>query len=218
LRWRRNDILVPVKLAVFGATGRTGRHLVQQALAAGHEIVALVRTPGKLGELAAKLDVIQGDATAIADVEKAVAGADAVLSVLGPTAGAKVMTSAGRNIIAAMRGQGVSRLITLTGAGVRAPLDTPGFIDQLFGVLLRLFARSALEDAVGHVDAIRSSGLRWTVVRVPMLRDGPGGAPIVTGYAGQGPGTKIDRADAARFILAQLDDETWVGKAPMISN
>ena len=61
-----------MKLAVFGATGRTGRQLVEQALQAGHEVVALVRTPSRLTIQNPKLTVIQGHAMNPADVDKAV--------------------------------------------------------------------------------------------------------------------------------------------------
>src|SRR6266487_2410836 len=70
-----------MKLAIFGAAGRTGIPLVQQALEEGHEVVALVRTPAKLSIGDERLTVVQGDVAHLADVERVVQGADAVLSV-----------------------------------------------------------------------------------------------------------------------------------------
>jgi len=209
-----------MKLAVLGATGRTGRLLVEQALGQGHQIRALVRNPEKLGTLRPKVETVAGDATRAEDVERLVAGCDAVISTLGHTAGtsADMQTTATRNVLHAMRRHGARRLISLTGAGVPDTHDEPGFVEKLFHVALRIFAKKVQEDAIRHAEAIRSSDLDWTIVRVPMLRDGPGGHEIKVGYAGKGPGTKIERPDVARFMLQQLTDDEWVKKSPMISN
>jgi putative NADH-flavin reductase len=94
-----------MKLVIFGATGRTGVHLVKQALAAGHSVTALVRTPAKLTLQHERLTVLQGDAQDAAKVAQAVAGAEAVISVLGPTRNrpAFAVSKSTENILAAMR-------------------------------------------------------------------------------------------------------------------
>src|SRR5689334_10714563 len=101
-----------MKLAIFGAAGRTGILLVQQALEEGHEVVALVRTPSKLSIGNQRLTVVQGDVTQLADVERVVQGVDAVLSVLGHVKGSEpdILTHAIRNIITAMDKYHVKRL------------------------------------------------------------------------------------------------------------
>lgn len=128
-----------LKLAIFGATGRTGLPLVQQALEAGHSVAALVRTPAKMTIQNANLTLIQGDSLNSADVEKTVQGADAVLSVLGQSKGASrdLQKVSIRNIIAAMQKYGAKRLISLTGAGVDAPEDRPGFSNHLIKFALK---------------------------------------------------------------------------------
>ena len=74
-----------MRVAVFGASGRTGRPLVEQALARGHEVRALARDPSRLRVGHERLVVIRGDVLDAAKVEEAVAGTDAVLSALGQT-------------------------------------------------------------------------------------------------------------------------------------
>lgn len=93
-----------MKVAIFGAAGRTGMPLVQQALEEGHEVVALVRTPSKLSIGNQRLTIVQGDVTHLADVERVIQGVDAVLSVLGHVKGSEpdVLTHAIHNIITAM--------------------------------------------------------------------------------------------------------------------
>src|SRR5688572_18093218 len=108
-----------MKIVVFGASGQTGRLLVEQALAAGHEVTALVRDPSKLAVRHERLRVLQGDVQDAGAVAGAVAGQDAVLSALGPAGPAFTsMTLGARHILAAIEQHGVRRLVTLTGAGV----------------------------------------------------------------------------------------------------
>jgi putative NADH-flavin reductase len=210
----------PLKLAVLGASGRTGRLLVEQALARGHEVRVLVRHPAKLGDLRSRVSVVEGDATDPEAVERLVTGSNAVLSALGHAAGSPpdLQTTAIRHALAAMNRHTIKRLVSLTGAGVRDPHDRPGLVGLLFAIALKVFAKTVHEDAVRHSELIRSSEVEWTIVRAPRLRDGPGGRDIKVGYAGGGPGTQIDRADVARFMLEQLRDAAWIRKAPMIGN
>ena len=209
-----------MNLTIFGATGGTGRELVRQALADGHTVTAFVRSPAKLGMTDPRLTAVQGDLADAAAVRRAVAGADAVLSALGPTSNTpeRPLTRGMQHIIAAMEAEGVPRLIAATGAGVADPHDRPQLIGRLFGLALRLFARHVLADSQGMVAAIRGNSLNWTLARAPRLNDNPPGGQLKVGYAGQGPGTQLARGDFARFMLDQLHTDAWARKAPMISN
>ncbi len=209
-----------MKLAVFGATGRTGKPLVAAALERGHEVRALARDPAKLDVSQENLLVIRGDALNAADVAETVAGCDAVLSVLGQTKGSPkdLQTTATRHIVAAMKTHGVTRVISLTGAGVRDPNDAPKLIDRVFGLLLATVARSVIRDADAHAEVLRQSGLEWTLVRGPRLTEGPRTGSYKVGYVGKDSGTQASRADVADFMLSQLDDDTWIRKAPMVSS
>ena len=209
-----------MKLTIFGATGGTGQELVKQALAEGHEVTVYVRTPAKLGITHDRLTVVQGTMDEPDKIRQAMAGAEAVLSALGPTSNtpARPLTAGMQHIIAAMRKHQVKRLIAATGAGVADPHDKPQLVGRLFGLALRLFARHVLADSQGMVAAIRGSDRAWTLARAPRLHDKPTTGQIKVGYAGQGPGTQLARADFARFMLDQLKTDTWVGKAPMLSN
>jgi putative NADH-flavin reductase len=148
------------------------------------------------------------------------AGAEAVLSALGPTSNEpeRPLTEGMNHIVAAMKTHGVQRLIAATGAGAADPNDKPQLIGRLFGLALRLFAKNVLADSQGMVVTIRGSDLNWTLARAPRLNDKPGTGKIKVGYAGQGPGTQLSRADFARFMLDQLASDTWSRKAPMLSN
>lgn len=209
-----------MKLIIFGATGGTGQELVKQALADGHEVTVYVRHAAKLNLTHDQLKVIQGTMTELGKISQAMAGTEAVLSALGPTNNtpARPLTEGIQNIITAMKQQNALRLIAATGAGVADPNDKPQLIGRLFGLALRLFARHVLADSQGMVAAIRGSDRAWTLARAPRLNNKPATGQIKVGYAGQGPGTQLSRADFARFMLDQLQTDKWVGQAPMISN
>ncbi|MAT99003.1 MAG: NmrA family transcriptional regulator [Anaerolineaceae bacterium] len=209
-----------MKLTIFGATGGTGQELVKQALADGHVVTVYVRNPDKVTQEMPQLTVIQGNMNEPENIEQAIAGADAILSALGPTNNTpeRPLTTGMAHIVTAMKKNGVNRLIAATGAGVADPRDKPQLKGLLFGLALRLFARHVLADSQGMVAAVRNSGLDWTLARAPRLNDDPGSGQIKVGYAGQGPGTQLARTDFARFMLDQLESDEWRQKAPMLSN
>jgi putative NADH-flavin reductase len=214
-----------MKLAIFGGTGRTGQPLVAQALARGHEVTALARSAEKAAETlpldADGLQLVTGDLLDPAAVSTVVAGADAVINVAGQVKGAPedLQRRAIGHILAAMDEHGVRRIVTLTGAGVRIPGDTPKVVDRVFGTALKLLQGKLLEDSVAYVDAVRSSDTDWTVVRAPRLLDGPAtGSTVSRPHVGQGTSSKLTRADLATLLLDIAADDATIGTAPAVSN
>ncbi len=206
-------------IALFGATGRTGRPFIDQALAAGHTITALARTPSKLPARDG-LTVVAGDVLDPDPVGRVVEGADAVVLTLGPTKGAPddMMTRAAQTIIAAMKQHGVRRVVTETGAGVADPKDPGGFGPAFMGGVMKLVAGKLLADSKGHLDAFRQSGLDWTAVRAPRLTNGPKTGQYRTGYISMGPGHSVARADVADYMLRLAASAESVGEAPMVTS
>lgn len=209
-----------MKLAILGATGRTGLPLVKQALDAGHEVVALARTPSKMTLKHPHLNVLQGDSLNAADVEKVVSGADVVLSVLGPVKGTppNMLGESAKNIVRAMQQHGVRRLITLTGAGVDAPQDQPKFINHVIKFALKTLSGAVLQDSLNGVQTVQNSGLDWTIVRGPMLTEGEHTGKYRVGWVGVGTGARIARADVADFMLKQVNDTKYIHQMPMVSD
>lgn len=209
-----------MKLTIFGASGRTGRPLVEQALAAGHTVTALVRDPARFLIAGPNLTVLQGDVLRAEDVERAVAGADAVLSALGQGKGSPkdLLTIATRHIVAAMEKHGVRRLISLTGAGVSAPQDQPRLINHLIKFALVTLSGDVLRDAEAHAEIIRRSNLEWVIVRGPMLTEGERTGQYRVGWVGVNTGPRIPRGDVADFMLKQLNGTSYLRQAPMISS
>jgi putative NADH-flavin reductase len=209
-----------MKIAIFGATGKVGRHLVDQALERGDEVTVFVRDPSKLTtHRRERLKVVQGDVLDQKDVEQAVVGNDAVVSALGhtKTSSKDVLTEGAKNIVAAMNGHGVRRLVGLTGAGVRDPKDEPKLVDRVIGWLLKILQRDLLEDSLGQARVIRESDLEWVIVRAPVLNEGEKKGEYRVGYVGKESGTRLSRADVADFMLRQTTDDTYLHQAPMVS-
>ena len=162
------------RILIFGATGRTGIPLVEQALDRGYEVTAFVRDAGKLDMAHGSLHVVEGDAYTGDGVAEAIAEADAVLSVLGQTSSGPddLLTVAGRQILDAMERQGVDRSVTLVGAGVRVEGESASFVGRVIGGLLKLLNPEMLADAENHTADVRGRDLDWTVVRAPRLSEG----------------------------------------------
>jgi len=209
-----------MKIAIFGGTGRSGQHLVQQALEKGHQVVVLARNPAKLVLTNPKLSIIQGDVKDVKAVEKTITGTDAVFSVLGPTSNEPTfeVSQGMTNILTVMKKLGVRRLVISAGAGVGDPNDAPKLFNHVMNFLLKMMAKNVLADMSKVVEMTRASDLDWTVVRLPMLTDDPKTGSVKVGYVGKGMGSRITRGDIADFMLAQVADKNYIRKSPAISN
>jgi len=206
---------LPMKLAIFGATGGTGRPLLEQALAAGHDVTVLVRTPASVSLQHERLRVVPGDVRQADQVAAVISGQDAVLSVLGPHERGPVdlCTTAMTNILAAMERHGVRRLIALSAYGAR---ESHG--GGLYNILLWRMQKEKMVDKERMEDLIARSAADWTVVRPPMLTNGPRTAHYHTGIGLRMRVTsRIARADVADFMLRQVTDTAYVRMSPAIA-
>jgi putative NADH-flavin reductase len=208
-----------MKLLVFGATGGTGREVVQQALAQGHEVTAYARNPARLGDITHPgLQVVRGDVLDAAAVEKAVLGHEAVLCAIGAGAGRTSLREDGtRNIVRAMEKAGVRRLICQSSMGIGDSRANLGFLTKF--LIVPVFLRHAFADHARQEVVVRESALDWTIVRPPHLTDGPRTGIYRHGFPTTDTGIKgkISRADVADFMLKQLTEDTYFSRAPGVS-
>ena len=208
-----------MKLTIFGATGRTGIPLVEQALSQGHHVTALVRDPKDLEMDYPNLTVVKGNILEASDVEKVVADAEAVLSVIGHVKGSPehLQTEGTQNIIASMKKHNIRRIISLTGGSVSAPEDNPSFFEKLIYPLARHAIPEAWEDAYDHADVLENSDLEWTIVRAPLLLDGPHTGDYQVGNIGDDSSFKVSRENVADFMLKVLAEHSYIREMPLVS-
>jgi len=209
-----------MKIVIFGAAGATGRIVVERALAQGYEVTAFDRLTAPLTIQHPKLTLIQGDIFNLAQVEVAIAGQDAVISVLGvrPGVTSPVCSEGTKNIIAAMYKLGIKRFISQSAFAVAA-LDGEWREVPYLPFILPFFpkVKAMFADKVVQEQEILHSDLDWIIVRPAKLTDGPGrGEYKVHDQLLMGPGAKISRADVADFLLKQVDDDTYMHKVPRL--
>lgn len=196
-----------MKIAIFGATGRVGGRILKQALADGHQVKALVRTP-KLDEHP-NLEVIIGDVRKAEDVERTLQGADAVFSAIG-TDRTTTLSEAMPLIIGAMKNEGIRRIITIGTAGILNSRLTPGALRYQGGDSNRklTFAAEEHETVFRLLEAI---DLDWTIVCPTYLPDGEarGGYRTEKDYLPEG-GKEITVGETAEFAYGQLESSEFL--------
>ncbi|GAA2883641.1 SDR family oxidoreductase [Streptosporangium fragile] len=205
-----------MKLTVCGATGGTGQEIVRQALAAGHEVTAVVRDPARLPEGLTGLRVVTADVTDPKALRPAMEGRDAVVSGIGPRsrkqARAGVVAPATRAILSAMALCGVRRFVAVSAAPVGPSPEGDPFLDRrIILPLVRRSLRDVYADLGAMEQAVGGSDTEWTIVRPPRLLDRPltGTYRRVVG-ANVPAGRTIARSDLAHAILTLLDDPATV--------
>lgn len=185
---------------VIGATGPTGRQVLARAAARGIPVRSFARHPEALAGVAGAGQVVQGDVTDPASIERALDGVDVIVSVLGsmPGSGPQTLLSSGtQNLIDAADAHGVRRFVVVTGMGAGDSRGHGGFFyDRL---LLPLLLNRVYADKDRQEAAVRASGLDWTIVRPGFLTNGPHtGTYQVIGALGAGVRLRrISRADVA---------------------
>jgi putative NADH-flavin reductase len=212
-----------VKVTVFGATGKIGLLAVSRLLEDGHEVTAFVRSPQKLGVVAAAADVVAAELDDEAAIREAIDGADAVISALGPPIDPFLrgtpLTDGTRRIVAAMHDAGVRRLVALATVSVPDPRDRPGLLDRLLPIAIGLLIPGALREVQGITEVVSTSDLDWTVARIFAPVDVPANHTVQAGFLGRDAiGVEMSRADIAHFLVDQITDRDFVGAAPAISN
>ena len=209
---------------MLGATGRTGHWVISEALKRGHSVTAVVRSPDKLKQKHDNLSVVKASIFSAEELTRAFGGHDAVVSVLGFSRSPPVTgyTEAIRATVAAMRASSVKRLVVLTAfhTDVNAARGQ-GFILNLFIKFLKHLLTN-MREMEQYLES-EASDLDWTVVRPGGLNDKrPKEQTLqqkegVMFIAGSGVATYIPRANVARFMVEQLEEEKYVRKAVAIA-
>jgi putative NADH-flavin reductase len=205
------------RVLIVGATGGTGRQLVQQALDRGLSVTALARDPSRLRIDHPRLKVIQGNVLDERSIDAAMRGQEAVVSALGhkrffyPTG---ILSDGTRNVVRAMETHGVRRLVCVTSLGIGDSAGRLGAFYTLF--IIPVILPFYFWDKTRQERIIARSRVEWVIVRPGALTNGRKRGRC---RHGRGVGNflltvRISRADVAEFMLDQLASDTYVGAAP----
>ncbi|SNT44944.1 NAD(P)-dependent oxidoreductase [Rhodococcoides kyotonense] len=206
------------RIVVLGAGGRTGRLIVDTSLRAGHDTLAVVRSPER-ADLPPhdRLEVGTGDALDVASLERLLRAGDVVVSAIGPS-GRKsngLYTNAAHAVVGATARTGAHRLVAITSSGVRS--DDPGH-PWWYRRFLVPFMRNTYHDMARMESVVGDSPLDWTFVRPGRLLDEPAtGDYRVENEANPAGGIGVPRQDVADFVIACAEDDTWSRKYPTIT-
>ena len=196
-----------MRIVVLGATGRTGVLVAERALERGMDVVALVRhdpdPPLDARVTVTLLDLRDQDAIA-----PSLAGADAVVSAIGPVAGITVteVSETTQAVVDAMLRAGVRRIVAAANGTVLTDKEITGE-----------YANVAAEHR-RDVAILRASGLDWTVLAVPFLTDDPATGEVTTALDAKAPGRSLTRGDFATALLDTVDRSDWVGHIIGVAN
>jgi len=203
-----------MELTIFGATGATGTCLTEQALAAGHQVTAVVRDPARLSVPGSPgLRVITANLMDPAAIGPAVAGAGAVFAAFGPrgTGPTTVLREGTRSVIEAMRKEGTDRLILVSGSIVADDGEGPAMRYLVKPLARGTLLRHVAADMSGAEEQVRESGLDWTIVRPPRLTSTPASGTYRTEIGRNvRRGVTVSRADLAAYMLAIITDPATI--------
>lgn len=204
-----------MRIAIFGANGRTGILTVYQALDKGHHVTAFAHDPSMVTITHKNIRIVQGDILEYEKVKQAVDGQEAIISALGSDKNRKntILSDGTRNIIRAMEECHVKRFICMSAAGILR--NDAGF---LFGrIIIPLFLKQVYLDKIRQMEIIQQSNLDWVIIRSTSLTNAPktGSYKIRPDKA---VSSSIPRADVADFMLKLLTNKQYDRQLPAISS
>ncbi|XP_037026982.1 flavin reductase (NADPH) [Bradysia coprophila] len=191
------------KIAIFGGTGMTGECAVDHALKIGKNVRLLYRTEETVQRFKDKVELVKGDVTNLADVEKTLEGTDAVCVVLGtrnslePTT---VLSTGMQNIIDGMKTHQLTKVsVCLSSFLFWEPEKVPKQFEHLNAEHKKM------------MDLLKPSGLDFIAVHPPHIANEPSGEFKIA--YGESPGGRvISKYDLGKFLIDSLDQSEHYGK------
>lgn len=209
-------------ITIFGASGKIGRLLTEQALGKGYIIKAYVHNLQEIGLSHPNLEIVEGTIHDYYKIKQAITESNAVISTMEPSKSFKKkgypIFEAHRHIIMAMERLHIKRFITITSPVIQSGKDAKSAVTIVPKLFIRLFRhRTYLEFvAIGHM--IKKSKLDWTIVRYLYPTNKPHKGKIKVSFGKQKIKFAVSRADIAKFILDQVESREYIHCMPIIGN
>lgn len=210
-----------MKIAVLGAAGKTGRVLIEECLRRGHEVIALARSPENIDNTDPRVQRRRADAFERDSVLAGLAGADAVITSVGKTdlrdKRVNLSTAGHRHVLDGMRAHGISRLVVISSLGALLGVRRPGIRRNLY-----LYFRRRYYGDMHEMEkmVLAEPGIRASVVRAPMLDNGPAEArfELQPDERALPRGSRVSRSDLARFLLDEIEKPQHTGRIVALAN
>lgn len=204
-----------MRIAVLGASGRTGKMFVETALQQGHQVYAGVYHTNNLPRHQ-RLVVQTCDVTNANEVLGLISEADCVVSLLGHSVKSTpgMQTQAMQTLVGKLNGKRVP-VVSLTGTGVRVAGDKVRLLDYAVTFLLTLLNQKRVDDGINHYRVLLNSDTSWTVLRVFKISSGPVQSYTLTKHGP--PRFFVSRATICSAIMEILQTDVYQKSAPIIS-
>lgn len=208
------------QIVVLGANGGIGNQVVVQALAAGHDVTAILRTPTNLTTQHPNLNIIQGDVMRAGSLDDHLRGKDIIISAIGKNSVKKttLYSQGNKNLIEAMERTGVKRAFFISASGLDVNPTHSLLVRLATKYILQVILRNPYADQRIMENIIKKSDIDWTIVRPPRLLDkSETGHYRISTNGFLDNGLSISRADVAHFIIHNLNNEVIINKTVEIA-
>lgn len=209
------------KIAVIGGTGKAGTYLVKTLLSQGHSIKMLLRNPDKLTDYThPQIEIVTGTVTSTDTMDTLIKGCTAVISTLGmgnPPSAPDIFTRSTQNVLQAMERYKLRRYIVITGLNVDVPTDRKGRDAAAGTAWMKAHFPVSTENKQQEYQLLSRSTLDWTMVRLPRIEQSDEARPICIDLE-DCPGSSISATSLARFLVGQIDADTYFRKAPFVAD
>jgi putative NADH-flavin reductase len=215
-------VYIIMNIAVLGATGRTGAQIVEQALAAGHQVTAAARNHSQIARQHPRLSIVATDVMSASSIAGLLLGTDAVCSAIGSSTPGQPTTLYSASmavILTAMKRVGIRRIIAVTAIPAEPDALKTAMERMVIHKVLKLFFGGAYQDMALMERILSASDADWTVLRPPRLTDGRATGHYRTAVDTRLPrAVKICRADLARAMLDSIDDPSLIRHAAAVAS
>ncbi|MBD0777476.1 NAD(P)H-binding protein [Maribacter sp. ANRC-HE7] len=209
------------QITILGATGLVGKKLLQKAVENRIKVKVLVRNKEKLQDFAHVVEVIEGNYFDSNKLQKALEGSEVILSTIGPPINGKLSNDDEENyinslayIIKQMQENKQTRFISISGAGVKIPNENLPLTRKLLRVMIKSKSKSIISTKDRELQMLGQSNLDWTNIRPPMIKEKVDGRFVAdeTKFMGM----SVDLNQLSEFMLAEINNNEWIKKAPVV--
>jgi putative NADH-flavin reductase len=205
-------------IAVIGGTGKSGTYLVQSLLNNYYTIKLLLRNPENFTIKNPLIEIVKGDARDYNAINNLIKDCNIVISTIGQPVGEEaIFSDSTKNIIQSMNFYGIKRYIVTTGLNVNTPFDNKNKKVKMATEWMYQHYPKTTEDKQHEYEILLKSNLDWTLVRLPMIIQTSESFPTETSLK-DCKGENISATDLAKFLVSQIEDETYLKQSPFLYN